>query len=93
MHCWVFVPFEARLIETEGQKTVSPAVGFVVEVREIVPTKSKVLFRVSEIEEPMAPELKLTIGLERILNSPTWTVPDDAWEAVPTMADPVTETV
>src|SRR5215469_5052476 len=89
VHCCVFVPFEDKLTETEGQLTTSPDVGFMVEVTEIVPTKSNVLFRVSAIVVPTAPELKFTIGLAMILNSPTWTVPDNTWEAAPTSADPV----
>ena len=54
--------------------TVKPVAGLVTAVRLIVPAKLKVLVRLTDIAEPVAPELKLTGLPTLIAKSPTWTV-------------------
>jgi len=55
-----------------GQVTVSPVTGLVTGVRVTVPAKLNVLVRETDIEEPVAPELKFTGLLAEIVKSPTW---------------------
>jgi hypothetical protein len=57
-----------------GHVTVKPVTGLVTGARETVPAKLNVLARETEIEEPVAPELKLTGLPTEIVKSPTWTV-------------------
>ncbi len=57
-----------------GQVTVRPVVGLTVGVRVTEPTKFWVLVRVTDIDVPVAPLLKLTGVTAEIVKSPTWTV-------------------
>jgi hypothetical protein len=57
-----------------GQVTVKPVTGLVTAARLIVPAKLNVLVRETEMDEPVAPELKLTGLPTLIVKSPTWTV-------------------
>ncbi len=54
--------------------TVSPVIGLVTAVRLIVPAKLNVLVKLTDIAEPVAPELKFTGVPTEIVKSPTWTV-------------------
>ncbi len=72
-----------------GQVTVRPVVGLTVGVRVTVPTKFWVLVRVTDIEAPVAPELKFTGVTAEIVKSPTWTVTVAWWDAVPGDPEPV----
>ena len=67
------VAFAVMLTGT-GQVTVSPVVGLVTGVRLTVPAKLNVLVRLTDIADPVAPELKLTGLPTEIVKSPTWTV-------------------
>jgi len=51
--------------------TVKPVAGLVTGVRVTVPAKLKVLVRLTDIAEPVAPELKFTELLTDIVKSPT----------------------
>jgi hypothetical protein len=53
-----------------GQVTVNPA-GLTIVVRPIVPAKLNVLVSETEMEDPVAPELKFTGVLAEIVKSPT----------------------
>ena len=64
----------AVMLTGAGQVTVKPVAGLVTGVRVTVPAKLKVLVRLTDIAEPVAPELKLTGEPTLIVNSPTWTV-------------------
>jgi len=64
----------AVILTGAGQVTVNPVAGLVTGVRATVPAKLKVLVKLTEIAEPLAPELKF-IGLPTlIVKLPTWTV-------------------
>jgi hypothetical protein len=60
----------AVILTGAGQVTVNPA-GLTIAVRPIVPAKLKVLVRLTDITEPVAPELKLTGLLAEMVKSPT----------------------
>jgi hypothetical protein len=53
-----------------GQVTVNPA-GLTMVVKPIVPAKLNVLVSETEMEDPVAPELKFTEVLAEIVKSPT----------------------
>ncbi len=61
----------ARLVAVAGQLTVKPEVGLTTELRLTLPTKLKVLVRLTEIAAPVAPELKLTGVPTEMVKSPT----------------------
>ncbi len=67
------VAFAARLVAVARHVTASPVVGLVTALRLTVPAKLKVLVRLTEIAEPVAPELKFTGLPTDIVKSPTWT--------------------
>ncbi len=54
--------------------TVKPVAGLVTAARLTVPAKLNVLVSETEIEEPVAPELKFTGEPTLIVKLPTWTV-------------------
>jgi len=54
-----------------GHVTVKPVAGLVTAERLIVPAKLNVLVRETDIEEPVAPELKFTGVVVDIVKSPT----------------------
>jgi hypothetical protein len=60
----------AVILTGAGQVTVNPA-GLTIGVRPIVPAKLKVLVRLTDIAEPVAPELKFTGLPTEIEKSPT----------------------
>ncbi len=78
-----------RLVAVAGQVTVSPVVGLVTAVRLTIPAKLKVLVRVTDIAAPVAPLLKLTGVPTDIVKSPTWTIEEADWDAVPGEPAPV----
>ncbi len=67
------VALDVRLVAVAGHVTVKPLVGLTTELRPTVPAKLKVLVRVTDIDVPVAPELKLTGLLGLMVKSPTWT--------------------
>ena len=73
MHDAATVAF-AVILTGAGHVTVSPVAGLVTGVRATVPAKLKVLVRLTDIVEPVAPELKFTGLPTLIVKSPTWTV-------------------
>ena len=72
MHEAATVAFAVMLTGT-GQVTVKPVAGLVTAARLIVPAKLNVLVRLTDIAEPVAPELKLTGLPTLIVKLPTWT--------------------
>ena len=64
----------AVILTGAGHVTVSPVIGLVTAVRLIVPAKLNVLVKLTDIAEPVAPELKFTGVPTEIVKSPTWTV-------------------
>ncbi len=54
--------------------TVNPVAGLVTGVRVTVPAKLNELVKLTDIAEPVAPELKLTGVPTLIVKLPTWTV-------------------
>ncbi len=60
----------AVMLTGAGQVTVKPA-GLTIVVRPIVPAKLNVLVRETEMEDPVAPELKFTGVPTLIVKSPT----------------------
>ena len=54
--------------------TVNPVAGLVTGVRVTVPAKLNVLVKLTDIANPVAPELKLTGVPTLIVKLPTWTV-------------------
>ena len=64
----------AVMLTGAGQVTVKPVAGLVTGVRATVPAQLKVLVRLTDIAEPVAPELKFTGEPTLIVKSPTWTV-------------------
>ncbi len=67
------VALDVILTPVAGQVTVNPVVGLTTEVRVMLPAKLNLLVRLTDIEAPLAPELKLTgVPTERV-KSPTWT--------------------
>ncbi len=61
----------AVMLTGAGHVTVSPVAGLVTGVRATVPAKLKVLVRLTDIAELVAPELKLTGVPTLIVKSPT----------------------
>jgi len=64
----------AVMLTGAGQVTVSPVAGLVTGVRVTVPAKLNVLVKLTDIAEPVAPELKFTGLPTLIVKLPTWTV-------------------
>jgi hypothetical protein len=64
----------AAMLTGAGQVTVKPVTGLVTAARLIVPAKLNVLVKLTDIAEPVAPELKLTGVPTLIVKLPTWTV-------------------
>jgi hypothetical protein len=64
----------AMMLTGAGHVTVKPVTGLVTGVRATVPAKLKVLVKLTDIAEPVAPELKFTGLPTLIVKSPTWTV-------------------
>jgi len=64
----------AVILTGAGQVTVKPAAGLVTGVRATVPAKLNVLVKLTDIADPVAPELKLTGLPTLIVKLPTWTV-------------------
>ncbi len=83
MHDAEAVALAVRLVAVAGQETVNPVVGLVTAVRLTVPAKLNVLVRLTEIEAPVAPELKFTGVPTEMVKSPTWTTELPEWDAVP----------
>ena len=69
--------------------TVNPIAGLVTAVRLTVPAKLNVLVKLTDIAEPVAPELKLTGVPTLIVKLPTWTTELAECEAVPGEPVPV----
>ena len=63
----------AVILTGAGQVTDNPVAGLVTGVRATVPAKLKVLVRLTDIAEPVAPELKLTGVPTLTVKLPTWT--------------------
>jgi len=63
----------AVILTGAGQVTVKPVAGLVTAVRLTVPPKLNVLVKLTDITEPVAPELKLTGLPTLIVKLPTWT--------------------
>jgi hypothetical protein len=63
----------AVILTGAGQVTVNPVAGLVTAVRVTVPAKLNVLVKLTDIDAPVAPELKLTGVVVEIVKSPTWT--------------------
>ena len=61
----------AVILTGAGHVTVSPVAGLVTGERVTVPAKLKVLVKLTDIAEPVAPELKLTGVPTVIVKSPT----------------------
>jgi len=64
----------AVILTGAGQVTVKPVTGLVTAARLTVPAKLKVLVKLTDIAEPVAPELKFTGLPTPIVKLPTWTV-------------------
>ena len=71
MHAAVTVTFAVMAVAVVGQVTVRPVAGLTTEARLMLPTKLKVLVRVTVIVAPVAPLLKLTGELTDKVKSPT----------------------
>jgi hypothetical protein len=63
----------AVILTGAGHVTVKPVTGLVTAVRVIVPAKLNVLVRETDIDAPVAPELKLTGVVVEMVKLPTWT--------------------
>ena len=61
----------AVILTGAGHVTVKPVTGLVTGVRVTVPAKLKVLVKLTDIAEPVAPELKFTGLPTLIVKSPT----------------------
>ncbi len=61
----------AVILTGAGQVTVSPVAGLVTGVRVTVPAKLNVLVKLTDIAEPVAPELKFTGVPTLIVKLPT----------------------
>ena len=70
MHEAATVAF-AVILTGAGQVAVKPA-GLTIEVNPTVPAKLNVLVKLTDIAEPVAPELKFTGLPTEIEKSPTW---------------------
>lgn len=64
----------AVMLTGAGQVKVKPVPGLVTGARPTVPAKLNVLVRLTDIAEPVSPELKLTGEPTLIVKLPTWTV-------------------
>ena len=73
MHDAATVAF-AVILTGAGHVTVKPVAGLVTGVRATVPAKLNVLVKLTDIAEPVAPELKFTGLPTEMVKSPTWTV-------------------
>ena len=71
MHDAVTVALAVIAVAVVGQVTVRPVAGVTTDARLILPAKLKVLVRVTVIEAPVAPLLKLTGDVTDIVKSPT----------------------
>ncbi len=65
------VALAVRVSAVAGHVTVRPEVGLTTDVRVTLPAKLNVLVRLTEIDAPVAPVLKLTGLLAEIVKSPT----------------------
>ncbi len=66
------VAFAVRLTTVTGQVTVKPVGGVtLVEARVMLPAKSRMLVRLTDIAAPVAPELKFTGVPTLMVKSPT----------------------
>ena len=70
MHDAATVAFAVTLTGA-GHVTVSPVAGLVTGVRATVPAKLNVLVKLTDIDEPVAPELKFTGLPTEMVKSPT----------------------
>jgi hypothetical protein len=61
----------AEILTGAGHVTINPVAGLVTGVRATVPAKLNVLVKLTDIAEPVAPELKLTGLPTLIAKSPT----------------------
>jgi hypothetical protein len=61
----------AVILTGAGQVAVKPVAGLTTAERLTVPAKLNVLVKLTDIEEPVAPELKFTGLLTEIVRSPT----------------------
>jgi len=61
----------AVILTGAGHVTVSPVAGLMTGVRATVPAKLNVLVKLTDIAEPLAPELKFTGLPTEIVKSPT----------------------
>ena len=61
----------AVMLTGAGHVTVKPVAGLVTGVRVTVPAKLKVLVKLTDIDEPVAPELKFTGLPTEMVKSPT----------------------
>ena len=61
----------AVMLTGAGHVTVNPVAGLVTGVRVTVPAKLKVLVKLTDIAEPVAPELKFTGVPTEIVKLPT----------------------
>ncbi len=61
----------AVILTGTGHVTVNPVAGLVTGVRATVPAKLNVLVKLTDIEDPVAPELKLTGVTVEMVKSPT----------------------
>ena len=86
------VPLLDKLTDV-WHETVKPVEGVVLETKETEPLKLKVLFREREMIAPEEPELKFTLPIATIVKSPTRTVTEAWWDAVPGEPEPVIVTV
>jgi len=64
----------AVILTGAGHVTVNPVAGLVTGVRVTVPAKLNALVKLTDIAEPVAPELKFTGLPTEIVKSPTCTV-------------------
>ncbi len=88
MHDAATVAF-AVILTGAGHVTVNPVAGLVTGVRVTVPAKLNALVKLTDIAEPVAPELKFTGLPTLIVKLPTWTVEAAEWDAVPGEPAPV----
>ncbi len=89
MHDAEAVPLAVKLVAVAGQLTVKPVDGLTTEVSATVPAKLLTLVNETDIEAPVAPELKFTGVPTLIVKSPTCTVELAEWDAVPGDPAPV----
>ena len=61
----------AVILTGAGQATVNPVAGLMTGVRATVPAKLNVLVKLTDIDEPVAPELKFTGLPTEMVKSPT----------------------